>query len=378
LILGKKEESHNVVIDHCSLSWAVDENSAAWFPSHDITFQWCIISEALYDSYHPSGYPHSMGLLIGPETYKASIHHNLFAHNADRNPLVGGYSETEIINNVIYNWKWTATSFIHYSGTDPQYGNIIANYYKKGSNTLSDYGITLDDATSPSRFYVHDNIGPTRTSNSQDDWDIVDGGNSLRSNTETFTPSGISTQSAFTIYNSVLDNAGARPYDRDAIDQRIVQNVRYGTGELIDSQNDVGGWPNLENNYRGLTLPSNPHNDNNLDGYTNLEEWIYSFTDDTETIHIGGNMYDGNGGPISGTVSNYQTTGDVITPTGRQLTVLPDVFIFLMHRFVSNGIIKISGSQNNPTSLTSIDGSHGIKLYNGRIHLKNGGSIKIS
>ena len=274
--------SYNVIVDHCSFSWATDEDcSIGWYPAHDVTFQWCIISECLYHSYHPDG-RHSMGMLIGPSAQKISIHHNLFAHNADRNPLVGGIKETEIINNVVYNWEWDGTKFDQYTGYPYQLGNIIGNYYKRGLDTISDYGgITLEYAEPPSLFYVHENIDTVyRTSNTQDDWDLVEGGQTMRSNSPTFTPSGIITQNPFDAYDSVLENAGARPNDRDTVDKRIINCVKHGTGHFIDSQEEVGGWPILNTNYRYLNIPSNPHNDDDNDGFTNLEEWLQDYSID--------------------------------------------------------------------------------------------------
>ena len=109
-IENKNNPPYNIIIDHCSISWAVDENVSVWYATHDITFQWCIISEALNKSIHPKG-SHSMGMLFGaPEgsvnrPKNISIHHNLFAHNQDRNPKIAGANFCEIINNVIYNFN---------------------------------------------------------------------------------------------------------------------------------------------------------------------------------------------------------------------------------------------------------------------------------
>jgi hypothetical protein len=229
-----------------------------------------------------------MGMLIGPESYRTSVHHNLFAKNANRNPLVGAYGETEIINNIVYDWEWGSTEFQHYSSAGAQYGNIIGNFYKAGKDTLGKgQAIMVYYATTPSKFYIHNNIGPERTSNTQDDWDIVSSASnrdSLRSNSPTFTPTGITTISAFDAYDAVLKNAGARPGDRDSVDKRIVGEVNMGSGQIIDSQADVGGWPTLAKNYRALTVPNSPHDDSDGDGYTNLEEWLQSYAADIETI----------------------------------------------------------------------------------------------
>ena len=281
------EGAYNIVIDHCSISWATDENVASgWDGSHSITFQWCIISEGLRYSCHPEG-SHSMGFFVGQGNIgDLTIHHNLFSQNADRNPAISNYGSTEIINNVIYNWEWGPTEFHYYSGASPQYGNIIGNFYKAGSNTRELCGVSLEYAESPSKFYIHDHIGPTRTLNTQDDWDIVAFARDyFRSNVPTFEPSGVTTHNTLTAYEQVLNKAGARPGDRDSVDNRIVKDIKYQKGQFINSQNDVGGWPTLKVNYRKLTIPTNPHDDDDNDGYTNLEEWLHSYSKQVESIN---------------------------------------------------------------------------------------------
>jgi hypothetical protein len=61
-----------------------------------------------------------------------------------------------------------------------------------------------------------------------------------------------------------------------------VQQVRNRTGRIIQSQDDVGGWPELQENYRELTVPANPNGDDDGDGYTNLEEWLHGFAAEVE------------------------------------------------------------------------------------------------
>jgi len=224
-----------------------------------------------------------MGLLVGSNDSSTSIHHNIFAHDMGRNPLVGGSGIAEVINNVVYNWEWDACDFEPDVGL--QYGHIIGNYYKKGGNTLWDYGVRLSKTVIPSLFYVHDNIGPTRPIGTEDDWAIVyagDLGEQIRSSNLLFTPSGITTYSVFDNYNLVLNKAGARPNDRDAVDIRIIQDIINGTGHYINSQTEVGGWPPLAENYHALTIPNNPHDDSG-NGYTNLEMWLNAYAIQVET-----------------------------------------------------------------------------------------------
>ena len=80
----------------------------------------------------------------------------------------------------------------------------------------------------------------------------------------------------------VLEQAGARPADRDAVDQRIVDGVRNRTGRVIDSQRDVGGWPALPSVSRPAAVPANPDGDADGDGYTNLEEWLHALAAEVE------------------------------------------------------------------------------------------------
>ena len=275
-------DTYNVVIDHCSVSWSCDENMGTWFEAHDITWQWCISSEGFVS--------HSMGMICGPEFEDISVHHNLFAHNGDRNPLVQASGNSEIINNVVYDYIWDGTKYED-SETEGsyQYAHIIGNFYKQGLDTRSgDCPINLDYLSfSTSRFYIHNNIDlQDRTSSSQDDWDLVCGSETRRSNVPLFTQSTnpITIYNVMDNYNIVLNNAGARPLDRDIIDKRIVNSVIAGTGHLIDSEADVGGFPSLAKNYRALTIPSDPHNDNDGDGYTNLEEWLQDYANLIENL----------------------------------------------------------------------------------------------
>jgi pectate lyase len=104
-------DTSNVVIDHNSMSWAVGRNLATWYDVHDISIQWNIFSEGLNCSIHPKGC-HSKGVLLGgyasdenknkPGANNISFHHNLMAHNGERNPYISA-SGVDFVNNVAYN-----------------------------------------------------------------------------------------------------------------------------------------------------------------------------------------------------------------------------------------------------------------------------------
>lgn len=283
-----------IIVDHSSISWGIDENISTnqESPVSDVTIQWSVISEGLLNNRHPEG-AHSMGLLIGDNSQRISIHHNLFAHNNRRNPVMKGsptnQPRTEVINNVIYNWGERATHFL----VGPSYTNLIGNYYRPGLNSTPVKGIHLEESiVAGTKVYVQGNIGPGRASDTQDEWDVVSGSTDYRSLTPTFPGSGITTQSAVQAYDLVLAYAGAISPKRDAIDARIVHAVQTGTGAQINSQREVGGWlamadgvPPLDSDHDGMPNawevshgldPNNPADRNMIapSRYTYLEEYI--------------------------------------------------------------------------------------------------------
>jgi len=269
----------NVILDHCSVSWAWDENLDAYYAVSDVTFQWCIISEALHRSRHPKG-PHSMGMLLGGHdghSTRMTVHHCLFAHNNGRNPLVStSRCATEIINNVIYNWGMESTCFEKngnagdpWTGPDfkrgPHLANVIGNFYKPGPDSRRK-GIIVEKAVLPeSTIYLKGNIGPGRTEDQGDEWDVVKSyaGTNPHSSIPAFEPSGVTVQPVTRAYELVLARAGAAVPHRDAVDERVIQSVRDGTGRIIDSLEQVGGHPV----YRGGEAPPDTDHDGMLDDW---------------------------------------------------------------------------------------------------------------
>jgi pectate lyase len=291
--------TYNVVIDHCSLSWSVDETLTTWYGSHDITVQNCILSEALYHSFHPKG-PHSMGILISDGSYRISIHHDLLADINGRNPQVCDSGVVDIRNNVVYNWGEYAALF----KSPDQKINFIANAYQAGPDagtSFSPSAVKLHDDATPMQLCIEDNIDPVCTSLNDDNWDMVVWTDclqvtdlSLRRATE-FNHPTTATMDVSVAYAYVLKYAGATRPERDAIDTRIVGDVQNGTGGIIDSPADVGGWvtmwqgtPPSDQDHDGMpddwetAHGLDPRNaadsakDRNGDGYTNLEEYLNS------------------------------------------------------------------------------------------------------
>lgn len=240
-ITSDRAPPHHVVLDHCSVSWAIDENIELWHPSHDLTISWCLISESLERAGHPKG-AHGMGLLVGDHARRVSVHHNLFAHHMDRSPLLKGDTEAEVINNVIYNWRNHGTALTDPEGSGPQAAVILANLYLPGPQTRAGApGITLQREVKPGSFVsVRLNRGPGEAEDA-----VLN-----RSEVPVRPPVSpdiarlqARVDAAERLPEIVLPAVGATRPRRDAVDERVVEAVRQRGGRIINSQREVGGWP---------------------------------------------------------------------------------------------------------------------------------------
>lgn len=264
---------NNVILDHCSMSWSVDE-CASFYENTNFTMQWCIIAESLKQSVHAKG-SHGYGGIWGGTN--ASFHHNLIADHDSRNPriaegTVAGDSYdmanqkelTDLRNNVIYNWGGNSA----YGGQKAAPANIINCYYKYGPSTgshksrlfeLTFSGNGVEYKWGPD-LYLSGNYVKGSNEVTADNTKGVDGKNSSKSyyiwSDSNITDAAkdvhfkyekdypVTTETAEQAYNSVLESAGASVV-RDAVDTRIINDVKNGTGKLINSQTEVGGYPTL-------------------------------------------------------------------------------------------------------------------------------------
>ena len=258
--------AYNVVVDHCSCTWATDENLSASGPrfegdtvdqwrkgtSHRITFSNCIIAEGLNDSTHGKG-PHSKGSLIHDNATEIAVVANLYASNVNRNPLFKGGVRGVIVNNFIYNPRSKA---VHYrlppgewTGHEHVTGQmvIVGNVMNGGPDTSQGVPLLSYDGDGPCEVYLEDNIAVDKSSqevkllaavppNGQGrECRLMDG--------KPLWPEELTAMPASDVKEYVSRNAGARPWDRDEIDKRIVRGALDGTGRIIDSERDVGGYP---------------------------------------------------------------------------------------------------------------------------------------
>jgi pectate lyase len=303
---------NNILIDHCSVSWGIDEVMTFW-NNENLTVQWCIISESLNGSYHPKG-SHGYGAIWGGKN--ATYHHNLIAHHSSRTPRFSGGTTTssegvDFINNVIYNWGYNGV----YGGEKGTL-SIINNYYKPGPATKKNVRSRIvEPFDEKGTWFIDGNFVEGSPDITKDNWNGgIQGEYANSIEIRKFDkPSleNIEIDTAEEAYIKVLKYAGAFLPTRDTIDERILYETKTGTATfsgkryhlehnisndlitgIIDSQTEVGGWPVLKTlpvtvdtdkdgmpDYweieNGLD-PNNPEDRNSFSksGYTFLEEYL--------------------------------------------------------------------------------------------------------
>lgn len=280
----------HVVVDHLSCTWGGDMNMQS--QGTHVTIRNCLSAEALHHPRHPKG-PHSRGLLIfayGPaQGQYVAVLGNLFAFNMARNPSVNKGRHVVVANNLIsdVNVGIKSSAVPGY----PASVSIQKNVVRRARTPLlarvvsdephtSKIHITPDNQVSGQTFESIADIWAKAVRNPFKRGDVP---KICQVETAPVSVPGLTLKPVARVEQWVLANAGARPADRDPVDERIIRNVKTGRGKLpIESQEDVGGWPDLAENHRTLALPDDPYGDDDRDGYTNLEEWLHAFAAEVE------------------------------------------------------------------------------------------------
>jgi hypothetical protein len=293
--------AQNVLIDHCSASWSVDETLSVTGDSRNVTVQWCMITESLNRSFHQKG-AHGYGSLIVAKDGGYSFHHNLYAHHNSRNPRPGTTGDgpglvLDFRNHLIYDFGARAG----YSSTSRVCMNYVGNFLKPGPSTRPDSRAVAFLIGGPmTSLFLADNFLDGHSAGSRDNRLLVKGPREMTPRQLTacfaerlFTCPAARTDSPQEAYRRVLAQAGAILPKRDAVDSRIAREVQTGTGRIINSQDEVGGWPELKSapappDQDADGLPDAWEQEHRLDaangadgpgdadrdGYTNLEEFL--------------------------------------------------------------------------------------------------------
>jgi len=255
-------DAYNIIIDHCSFTWAVDENLSASgrrtegpdSTSHRITFSNNIIAEGLDNSSHEKG-PHSKGGLIHDFCRDIAIVGNLYAHNKARNPYFKAYTTGVIANNLIYNPGWAAIQLSYSPGEwknsrfEPENCkvSIVGNVLYKGFDTNASLALVMNKGDA----YMEDNVAYEINGEAAP----LTAGNIILLDERPVWPEGFKALSSADVVEYVVSHVGARPKERDAVDKRIVQDFLDKKGKIIDSQDEVGGYLKLQATYRKLKIP---------------------------------------------------------------------------------------------------------------------------
>jgi hypothetical protein len=264
--------ARDVIVDHCSISWATDENLSAsgnrfggttpddWRKnsSNRITFHRCLVAEGLRHSTHSKGTGHSMGSLIHDNATAVAVIGNLYISNNARNPLFKGGARGIVVNNLIHNSGGSAISFglvpEEWTGKEWQRGQmaIVGNVIRRGPGTPaalapirfgSNWGAPECDA------YLHDNRFLDRDGSELPLQLAVEARKGLERSGEfrllaepPLWPTGFTAAPASAVTAAILADVGARPWDRDAVDRRLIEEARTGGGKIIDGEDEVGGY----------------------------------------------------------------------------------------------------------------------------------------
>ncbi|HEY0065416.1 MAG TPA: hypothetical protein VGC21_25085 [Telluria sp.] len=266
--------AHDVIIDHCSFSWATDENLTAsgprfngespdeWYlgSSYRVTFSHNIIAEGLRDSTHKKG-EHSKGSLVHDNAEMILFYGNLFSSNVERNPLVKGGARVAVVNNLIHNPGFKA---IHYNLIAHEWGEraprtglvtMVGNVYRAGLDTRPNTALFSLGGAGDVSVFMQDNIA-------------VDDAGAPLPMTSRYTASRAAILTAVTPYlpenlpvlkaadleTAIYMSAGMRPWMRDAVDFKILSDVAEGRGHIVDSEAESSGYPI----YKASARPFNP------------------------------------------------------------------------------------------------------------------------
>ncbi len=245
--------AHDCIIDHCSATWSIDECLSTSGNDQNCTIQWCLIGESLKMSKHAKG-SHGYGSLAranGPMSW----HNNLWIHNDARNPRLGdAYDKPpsptfDVRNNVIYDFGATASGLTQGHWV----GNYVGNFVRPGPSSKAPTPIHIGNkpVDSDITFFLEGNVFDGHEDFTADNAKFIDayeidGKPQAKTVKVPFATAPVTTLPAAKAYELVLASVGASLPKRDSVDARLIADVRNRTGKLINSQTEVGSWPELK------------------------------------------------------------------------------------------------------------------------------------
>ncbi len=256
-----------IILDHVSTSWSSDESLSVSVARPDlgrpayqhVTVQWSLIGESLNCNTAKKGACHGFGsLLRGARGTRLSMHHNLWAHHQDRMPRPGNYLKPEadplggfydLRANVFYNWATERAGYNLDRGGERASYNFVGNVYLRGPNSKGSFAFEESNPGARAFFAGNSMDGQVPA----DPWTLV---RAHAKHLPGGLPEGYKLAAALPFapvtvdapdrtLERVLAGVGASLV-RDAVDQRLVDDVRQRRGRLINSQTEVGGWPELK------------------------------------------------------------------------------------------------------------------------------------
>ncbi len=268
---------NNIILDHCSMSWSIDE-CASFYANSNMTMQWCCLAESMKNSSHAKG-SHGYGGIWGGEN--VSFHHNILAHHDSRNPRFDHphiYEDhnnpahrgvIDYRNNVVYDWGANNSYGGEGYGAGKGTGiNMVANYYKPGPSSsdrkyfLDSYGVYTSTCKDCGTKNIEDGYplvylsGNVHTKYSDITASNADGiywhngeghANYGKTASDAFPVKGPSGQTCYTSTHSAeqaleaLLQYGGASLSRDLVDERVASDVRDGKGRIIDCVSATDG-----------------------------------------------------------------------------------------------------------------------------------------
>lgn len=224
--------TENNVIDHCTATWSVDEVLSTGYRTENNTTSNCLIAEPLNNATHHKG-AHGYGSLIGNDAKNVALYGNLWSQGTHRNPRLKEGTTSVVVNNVM-------NHFDEAVNLDPSSkSSVVRNSFLRvdAGDTNIEGGQVYHEGniTDPDTPMVNDAV--------------------VELDSPPVWPDGLDPLPARAAQEHVLRYAGARPADRTPTDERVIRDVREGAGDYIDSQDDVGGYPDLAVNTRELHPP---------------------------------------------------------------------------------------------------------------------------